>query len=334
LTATVTGGYYAPDPSRRKVSPVKKKTKLFAGTSHPALARQIGEYVGLPICEVEIFKFKNDNTFVKIHESVRQHHVFLLQTSCPPVNDGLMELLLMIDALKRASARTVSVLMPYYAYCRSDKKDQPRISIAASLVATLLEAAGADRVVTMDLHAEQIQGFFDIPCDQLKAMPVICQYFREKGLDDAVAVAPDAGSAKKAGSYARRLRIPLAVMDKRRMANDDSAKILHLIGDVRDKTAILFDDEISTGRSLVGAAHALKDNGASRILAAVTHGILCGDAPQALQMSPIEEVVITNTLPQSEQQLFPKLKVLSVGHLFGEAIKRISDGESITALFS
>ncbi len=313
---------------------VKSRLKLFAGTSHPTLAREIGEYLGLPIGEVEIFKFKNDNTFVKIHESVRQCHVFVLQTSCPPVNDGLMEVLLLVDALKRASARTVTVLMPYYAYCRSDKKDQPRISIAASLVAKLLESAGADRVVTMDLHAEQIQGFFTVPVDQLKAMPVIGQYFREQGLDDVVAVAPDAGSAKKTGSFARRLRVPLAVMDKRRQGNDDSAKILHLIGDVADKTAVLFDDEISTGRSLVGAAHALKDNGAKRILAAVTHGVLCGDAPQLLQNSPIEEVVVTNTLPHNESQQFPKLKVLSVAHIFGEAISRISKGESITALFS
>jgi ribose-phosphate pyrophosphokinase len=311
-----------------------RQIMLFSGTSHPALTAAIAEYLEVPVARAEIFKFKNDNTFVKIHDSVRQQSVFVVQTSSPPVNDGLMELLLMIDALKRASARSVTVVMPYYAYCRSDKKDQPRISIAASLVAKLLESAGADRIITMDLHAEQIQGFFNIPVDQLLAQPVICSHIGDtQDLGDVVAVAPDAGSAKKTGAYARKLRVPLAIMDKRRTGNDDSAKILHLIGDVRGKTAVLFDDELSTGGSLVGAAHALHDNGAHRILAAVTHGILCADAPAILRSSPIEEVVITDSLPLREGQRFERLRVLSVAHIFGEAIRRINDGVSVTELF-
>jgi len=295
--------------------------------------RKIGDYLQLPMSEVEIFKFKNDNTFVKVHESVRQSHVYVMQTSTPPVNDGIMELLLMIDALRRASAASITVIMPYYAYCRSDKKDQPRIPIGASLVAKLLEAAGADRVITMDLHADQIQGFFNIPVDQLLAAPVVCQYVREKGLKDVVAVAPDAGSAKATGGYAKRLGIPLAIMDKRRDDNDDSARILHLIGNVEGKTCVLFDDEISTGGSLMRAAEALKENGAKRIIAAVTHAILSGDASQDIQESDIEELIVTDTLPISEHQNFKKLTILSVAHLFGEALDRIHKGESVTALF-
>jgi len=314
---------------------VKSYWKIVSGTSHRELAKDIAAYLDLNLTQVETFKFKNDNSFVKISESVRQCHVFVVQTSTPPVNDGLMELLLMVDALKRASARSITVIMPYYAYCRSDKKDQPRISIAASLVAKLLEVAGTSRLVTMDLHAEQIQGFFNIPVDQLQASPVICDYFAEAVcVANTVAVAPDAGSAKKTGAYARRLKIPMAVMDKRRTDNDDSAKILHLIGDVEGKTAVLFDDEISTGRSLANAAETLRNNGASRVLAAVTHGVLCGEAPSLLAGSPIEKVIVTNTLPLGPEQSFEGLEVLSVAHLFGEAIKRISEGRSVTAMFS
>ena len=295
--------------------------------------RKIGDYLNLPISEVEIFKFKNDNTFLKIHESVRQQHVYVMQTSTPPVNDGIMELLLMIDALRRASAASITVLMPYYAYCRSDKKDQPRIPIGASLVSKLLETAGADRVITMDLHADQIQGFFNIPVDQLLAAPVICQYIREKGIDDLIAVAPDAGSAKATGSFAKRLGIPLAIMDKRRDLNNDSARILHLIGNVEGKTAVLFDDEISTGTSLMRAAECLKENGAKRIIAAVTHAVLCGDALNRIQDSAIEELIVTDTLPIGEEQVFDKLTILSVAHIFGEALHRIHQGESVTELF-
>lgn len=307
--------------------------KVFSGTAHPRLAESICDTLGIPPGEIEIQKFSNDNTFVRVRENVRQKDVFIVQPSSTPVNDGLMELFLMIDAMVRASARSVTVVMPYYAYGRSDKKDQPRIPITASLVARLLETAGADRILTMDLHAEQIQGFFKVPVDQLIAAPVIAAHYRQRDLGRAVAVAPDAGSARRVREYARRLGLPMAIMDKRRRENTDSAEVLHVIGDVDGRHAIIFDDEIATGGSIISVAETLMANGARSVRAAVTHPILCGRAIERLAESPVEELVVTDTVPIPPEKRISKVQVLSVAHVFGEAIRRIHGGQSLTDLF-
>ena len=319
--------FWAKDGTR-----VNDGIKIFTGRAHPALAREICTQLGVSMGNAEIFKFKNDNSFVQILESVRQQDVYVVQPSCQPVNDGLMELLLMMDALVRASARSVTVITPYYPYGRSDKKDQPRIPISAALVARLLETAGANRILTLDLHAEQIQGFFKIPVDQLLAAPVLCEYFQRKNIPDVVAVAPDAGSAKRTADYARRLSVPLAILDKRRAGNNDSAKAYHVVGDVRGRNAIIFDDEISTGGSIVSAVNALKKAGAERVWAGVTHGVLCGGAYDRLAESQLEEMVVTNTLPVDAAP-GSKVTVLSVARLLADAILRIHTGQSLNDLF-
>jgi ribose-phosphate pyrophosphokinase len=314
-------------------SALRDTIKIFSGRAHPALAMEICDLLGVALGKAEIFKFKNDNSFVQIQESVRQRDVYVVQPSCAPVNDGVMELLMVMDALIRASAKSITVIMPYFAYGRSDKKDQPRIPITASLMARLLEAAGANRVLTLDLHAEQIQGFFRIPVDQLLAAPVLCRYFAEKHLPNLVAVAPDAGSAKRTAEYARRLAVPMAILDKRRLGNDDKAQAIHLIGDVTGKNAIIFDDEISTGGSIQATVNALKQAGADRIFAGVTHGVLCGEAPQNVWNSSLEELVVTNSLPIPPERSNSKIKVLSIAGLLAEAIARIHHGQSLNDLF-
>lgn len=306
---------------------------LVSGTAHPELAREIADHLNLPLAKREIFKFKNGNTFVRIQENVRRRDVFVIQTSCDPVNDGLMELLIMIDALKRASARSVTVVMPYFAYSRSDKKDQPRIPITASLVANLLEAAGANRVMTMDLHAPQIQGFFQIPTDQLLALPTICAYVRTLELTNPVAVAPDAGSAKTTRHFAKRLGFPLALVDKRRRGNEDAIEDVVVIGAVEGNDCVIFDDEVSTGGSLIEVVQALKDNGARRVFAAVTHPILCNGAAERIQNADLETLIVTNTVPVPEAKRVPKLMVLSVAETLGEAIRRVQRGHSVSELF-
>ena len=307
--------------------------KVFCGRSNPELSREICSYLGIELGKCIIHKFKNDNTFVRIEENVRGKDVFVIQTSAPPVNDYFMELLIIIDALKHASASRVTAVLPYYPYARSDKKDQPRICITARLVADLLESAGADRVLTMNLHAEQIQGFFRIPVDQLLASPILCDYFSRNGLKDCIVVAPDAGSAKRAEKYARELGLPLAILDKRRDPLNDTVEIFHIIGDVRGKNAIVFDDEIATGGSMIETANALIEHGARDIHAGAVHAVLCGDAPRKLQESPYKQIVVTNTLPIEGARKIPKIKVLSVAQLFGEAIKRIHEGKSLSELF-
>ncbi len=313
---------------------MRNRLKIFSGTAHPSLAKDICDYLDLPLSKLQSQKFSNDNTFIKIEENVRQCDCFVVQSSCPPVNDGLIELFIIMDALMRASARSITVVMPYFAYSRSDKKDQPRIAITAKLMANLLQTAGASRVITMDLHAEQIQGFFDIPVDQLQAAPVHGAYFKEIGLKDVVAVAPDAGSAKRTRLFAHQLRVPLAILDKRRGDNDDTSEVLHLIGDVDGKNAIIYDDEISTGGSMLNVMEALQANGARKIYGAVTHGILCGNAVEGFRDSSIEALVLTDTVPIPEEKRISKIRVLSVARLFGEAIRRINDGTSISALFT
>jgi ribose-phosphate pyrophosphokinase len=313
---------------------VKRTIRVFSGSAHKALAKEICDVLDVPVGRVDIRKFKNDNSFVQIQESARKMDCFVVQPSCQPVNDGLVELFMMIDALVRASAGSITVVVPYFPYGRSDKKDQPRIPITASLVARLLEAAGAHRILTMDLHAEQIQGFFRIPVDQLRALPVICRYFREKELDNPVAVAPDAGSARRTAEYAKRLAMPMAILDKRRSGNDDRAQVLNVIGDVGDRTAILFDDEVSTGGSILSAADALKKAGARRVLAAVTHPVLCGGAIERIRSSELEELIVTNTLPIPAEAAEARIKILSVGTLLAKAIARIYRGDSLNELFT
>jgi len=309
-----------------------KDLKIFTGNSNPQLAREICEYLQTPLGKAEVFKFSNDNTFVKINESVRGADVFVIQSFCYPVNDNLMELLIMIDALHRASAWRITAVIPYYAYSRSDKKDQPRVPITAKLVANLITVAGADRVLTIDLHAGQIQGFFDIPVDHLYSAPIFVDYFSKLSLSNFISVAPDTGRANRTRAFAVKLNIPLAIVDKRR-SDDAIVRIIHVIGDVKDKNAIIFDDEVDTAGTLVGVSQALKESGARDIYAGVTHPILCGSAVERIEASPIKELVVTNTISLGNKKC-PKIKVLSVGPLLGETIRRIHQEASVTSLFT
>lgn len=309
------------------------KIKVFTGRAHPDLADEICKELGVSLGRAEIMKFTNDNSFVRINESVREADVYLVQPSCQPVNDGLMELLIMIDALKRASVSRLTVIAPYFPYGRSDKKDQPRISITARLVADLLQVAGVDRVVSLDLHSAQIQGFFTIPVDHLTAVSILSGYFIQKQLEDLVVVAPDVGRAKMAREYAKRLRAPIAIIDKRRLGNLEQVAVDNVIGDVADKQCLLVDDEISSGESLVSAAYTLNRFKAKKIYAAVTHPILSGMAPQRVESSPINELVVTNSVPVTEEKRNSKIKVLSIAPLVAEAIRRIHQGGSVSMLF-
>ncbi len=307
--------------------------KLISGQSNPSLAEEISQILAVPLTKVICQKFKNDNNFVKILENVREKDVFILQTSKEPVNDYLMELLMLIDAAKYSSAKRITAILPYYPYVRSDKKDQPRISITARLVADLLQAAGADRVLTMNLHSPQIQGFFRIPFDQLLAIPLMCSYFEKTDLSNTIVVAPDAGSAKRAEMYAVKLKLPMAILDKRRIGNEDHSEVLNIIGEVKDKNAIIFDDEISTGGSLKETVLALKNHGAKSIKAAAVHAVFCGEATNIINELPIDEVVVTNTVPLNKEKKCPKVTVISVADLFAQAIQRIYNGESVSSLF-
>ncbi len=308
--------------------------KVFSGNASKSLVNEICPYLDIEPGKVEIQEFANENLFVKIQENVRECDVFVVQTSCSPVNTRLMELLLMIDALKHASACRVTAVLPYFPYVRSDKKDQPRISIAARLVADLLEAAGADRILTMNLHSFQIQGFFRIPTDHLIATPILVDYWRYQDLADCVVVAPDAGSAKRAEKFARQLNLPLAIVDKRRGGNDDQSVVRHIIGDVKGKRAIIMDDEISTGGSLLNTVSALEDSGALEISAGAVHPVLVGQAVERIQESSLKEVVVTNTIPVEGKKRIDKIRVLSVARMFAKAIRRIHNGESVSVLFS
>jgi ribose-phosphate pyrophosphokinase len=308
--------------------------KVFAGLSNRPLAEEICGYLDIPLGKVEIIEFKNENLFVKIGENVRECDVFVIQTSTAPVNTRIMEMLLMIDALKHASAARITAVLPYFPYVRSDKKDQPRISIAARLMVDLIEAAGADRVLTMNLHSFQIQGFFRIPTDHLLATPVMIDYFRKTNVENTVVVAPDAGSAKRAEKYARLLDLPLVIIDKRRIGNEDKAVAKHIIGDVSGKRAIIFDDEVSTAGSLINAAESLMEHGVTDIRAGIIHPVLCGEAVSRIQESCISELVVCNTIPVEGTKKIDKIKVLSVAKLFAKAIRRIHNGESVSVLFS
>ncbi|MFC1526595.1 ribose-phosphate diphosphokinase [Candidatus Latescibacterota bacterium] len=312
---------------------MKDYLKIMSGSSNPELAAEICEYLNCPQGRVGIERAPNDNIKVRVLENVREDDVFVVQTSCPPVNDHFIELLLMIDALKYASARRITAVLPYYPYVRSDKKDEPRISISARLVADLLETAGANRILTMTLHSPQIVAFSRIPVDQLWATNLICDHLRQtKDLGNAVVVSPDVGSADEASFYARRLNLPLAIMDKRRKGDDEKAEVLNVIGDIEDRDALLFDDEVLTGGSMMEAIRLLKERGARRIMAGCTHGVFSGDAIERIDESPVEVFVKTNTVPMPADKASDKIEVISVARLFGDAIKAIHHGESVSRL--
>ncbi len=312
---------------------MRDELKIFTGNAHPQLAEDICAYLGINLGQIEVFEFRNENIFVRIQENIRERDVFLVQPVVSPVNNNLMELLIMIDAAKRASAGRITAVLPYYGYGRTDKKDQPRVPITARLVADLITVAGADRVLTVDLHAGQIQGFFNIPVDELTALPIITGYFEEKGLEDLVVVATDVGIAKKARDMAERLDAPLAIIEKRRVGNVNPAESLNVIGDVRGKTAITFDDEIDTGGSLVSAIDALKAMGAEDVYSSCTHPIFSGNATDVLADTIVKEYVVTDTVPVPEDKRNGKITCLSMAPLLGEAIRRIHGGESVGALF-
>ena len=307
--------------------------KVFTGNGHPHLAQAVCDYLGIPIGKAEAFKFSNDNTFVRILENIRQRDVFIIQPTCSPVNDNLMELLIMIDAAKRASAGRVTAVMPYYAYGRTDKKDQPRVPITARLVADLLTAAGADRLLTIDLHAGQIQGFFNIPVDELTALTILSRYFQDKALANLVVVATDIGISKRARDMAERLQAPLAIIEKRRVGNDDQTETLNVIGDVEGKIALTFDDEVDTGGSILSAVDTFEQRGVAEVYACATHGVLSGNAPSKVVNSSLVELVVTDTIPLAEEKRNGKITVLSVAELLGEAIRRIHEGQSVGEMF-
>ncbi|OQX93150.1 MAG: ribose-phosphate pyrophosphokinase [Tenericutes bacterium 4572_104] len=311
------------------------RLKIFSGKANLPLAEEVARHAGIPLGDMESKKFANDESFIKINDNVRGADVFLIQPTCYPVNDNLVELLVMLDAFKRASAQRITCVIPYYGYARSDKKDQPRVPITAKLVADLLTVAGADRIITVDLHAEQIQGFFNIPVDHLFSMTTFVRHFKELSHEeDFVVVSPDSGGANRARAFAKRLNCDLAIGDKRRSGNDDNTELLNIIGNVEGKTAILFDDIIDTGGSLCKVAHALKKNGVTKIFAACAHGILSGPAIERLEDSPIEKLFITNTVPLNEKKSkCDKIVQLSIAEMLAIAIKKIHIEESLSILF-
>ena len=305
---------------------------IFSGNAHPQLARDICVYLDQSVGEIKVFAFANENTFVQICENVRERDVFIVQPGEKPVNTHFMELLIMIDAARRASAGRITAVVPYLPYGRSDKKDQPRVPITARLVANLIETAGADRLLTVDLHAGQIQGFFNIPSDELTALHLIGNHFSEEAFDGVV-VAPDLGSAKRARNLAERLNAPLALSEKRRVSNDDESQILHLIGDVDGRDALIIDDEADTAGTLVEVATLLKGQGARDVYAAVTHGVLSQPAIERIEQSPLSKLIVTDTLPRTPEKQSAKIETITMAPLLGEAIHRIHTGQSVGALF-
>ena len=313
--------------------PEFEELRVFSGTAHPALAKAICDYLGSPPGVAQVFKFANDNTFVQFQENIRQRDIFLVQPFSYPVNDSIMELLIMIDAAKRASAGRITAVIPYYAYGRTDKKDQPRVPITARLVADLLTTAGAERVLTVDLHAGQIQGFFNIPVDELTALPLLSRYILEKELQEPVVVAVDIGATKRARNLAARIDAPLVIMEKRRIGNQDQTETLNVIGEVTGRVAVMVDDEIDTGGTLLSAIQVLNDRGVEEIYACCTHGLLSAGAAGRLTDSNLKELIITDTLPITDGKQHEKITVLSVAPLLGEAIHRIHGGLSVGAMF-
>ncbi len=307
--------------------------RIFGGRAHPSLVREICDYLGLPQGNSTAFNFSDGETFCQIDENVRGSDVFIVQPTCRPVNENLMELLILLDAFKRSSASRVTAVLPYYGYARQDKKDQPRVPITSKLVADLISRAGADRVLTMDLHAAQIQGFFDVPVDHLFAAPVLLEAIRELALPNLMIVSPDAGGVERARAIAKRLEAGLAIVDKRRTA-PNVAEVMHIIGEVDGRDVLILDDIIDTAGTLTKTVDALRAKGARRILAAGVHGVLSGPAIQRIEQSPLEQVLITNTTPVEEKLAkSSKLRALSVAPLLGEAIRRIHENSSVSSLF-
>jgi len=309
-----------------------KKLKIFTGNANPKLAQDIARYLGTTVGHSEINRFKDGEINIRIGETVRGADVFVVQPTCAPTDTHLVELLIMIDAFKRASAKEVAAVIPYYGYARQDRKTQPRDPISAKLVANLLTAAGADRVLTMDLHAGQIQGFFDIPVDNLRGMPILANYFQEKALEDVVVVSPDVGGVSRAREFANRLDCTLAIVDKRRPA-PNVAEAANVIGDIQGKTAIIVDDIIDTAGSMCEAVRVLIDRGAKEVYACCSHPVLSPPATERLAASPVKEVIVTNSIPLPPEKRLDKIKVLSVAPLFGEAIRRIFEELSVSKLF-
>jgi len=313
---------------------MEKPLKLFSGNANPALTKEICAYLGINIGQATVSSFSDGEIRVRIEENVRGADVFVAQSCCQPINDSIMELLIMIDALKRSSAYRITAVIPYFGYARQDRKDQPRVPISAKLVADLITTAGADRVLTMDLHAGQIQGFFNIPVDHLYATPVLLDYISKVGGHDLVVVSPDAGGVERARAFAKRLQANLAIIDKRR-EGPNQTQIMNIIGDVEGRNALLLDDMIDTAGTIVQGAQACANKGARRVWAGCTHPVLSGPALERVQGSCLTEVVVTNTIPlNGKDQNCPKLRVLSVAPLLGEAITRIHEEESVSSLFA
>jgi ribose-phosphate pyrophosphokinase len=307
--------------------------KVFTGNAHPLLAQQVADYLGIPLGRCEVFEFSNENIFVRIQENVRQRDTFVIQPICSPVNRSLVELLIILDALKRASAGRITAVIPYFGYGRTDKKDQPRVPITARLIADLLTVAGANRLLTVDLHAAQIQGFFNIPVDELTALYILSDYFEERKFDNLVVVATDIGITKRARDLAASLNAPLAIMEKRRLGNEDRTETLNVIGEVQGKVALTVDDEIDTAGSLVGVIEALEKRGVKEAYACCTHPIFSGKAITRIGSCPVREVVVTDTVPVAGDKKLDKITVLPIAPLLGEAIHRIHTGLSIGAMF-
>lgn len=311
-----------------------KNIKIFTGNSYPQLAQDIAEIIGVTVGDSKVSKFSNGEISVDINETVRGTDLFLVQTLCEPVNDSIMELLIMLDAFKRASAGRITAVIPNYAYARQDRKAKARQPITAKLMADLIHTAGADRVLTMDLHASQIQGFFDIPVDHLEGVPIIAKYFKTLNLgeNEVVAVSPDIGGVKRTRKFAEILHAPIAIIDKRR-PRPNVSEVMSIIGDVRDKKVVLVDDMIDTAGSIVNAAEALLKMGAKEIYACCTHGVLSGPAIERLENSPIKEIITLNTIPVEGEKKIDKIKVLSVAPIFAEAIRRIYEDISVSKIF-
>ena len=311
---------------------VNRNLKVFSGNANQALAQEICDHLKIPLGKINLTKFSDGELYCQILENVRGKDVFLIQPTCMPVNKNLMELLIMIDAFKRSSATRITSVIPYYGYGRQDRKDKPRVPISSKLVADLLTAAGTNRILSMDLHAGQIQGFFDIPVDHLYAAPVLVEYLKNLNIPDLTVVSPDAGGVERARGYAKRLDADLAIIDKRRFAPNE-AEVLHIIGQVSGRNLIICDDMIDTAGTLVNTVHALRKKKVGKIIACATHGILSGPAIEKLRNAPIDEIVLTNTVPLDSSKILPNMKILSVGGLLGAAIQSIHEETSVSNLF-
>ncbi len=307
--------------------------KVFTGNAHPDLAKAVTEYLGIPLGKSEVFQFSNENIFVRILENVRERDTFIIQPICSPVNTSLVELLIMIDALKRASAGRITAVIPHYSYGRSDRKDQPRVPITARLVADLLTVAGANRLLTVDLHSAQIQGFFNIPVDELTALYILSDYYKKREINDLVVVAADFGISRRARDVAARLNAPLAIIEQRRVGNVDKKEALNVVGEVEGKPALIVDDEVTTGATLVNVVSAILERGAKEIYACATHPVFSGSAIERIAASPIKEVTVTDTVPVNGDKKLDKITVLPIAPLLGEDIHRIHTGLSIGAMF-